>query len=67
MKKVAIVTSGYLPVPATRGGGLSELIEDGVNGYLVKPNDVSAIVSVLKRTGRNELAQLGHNGYVRVL
>jgi len=33
MKKVAIVTSGYLPVPATRGGGVEVLDE-----YLIKEN-----------------------------
>jgi glycosyltransferase involved in cell wall biosynthesis len=34
MKKVAIVTSGYLPVPATRGGAVEVLDE-----YLIKENE----------------------------
>ncbi|MFT9004727.1 MAG: glycosyltransferase family 4 protein [Liquorilactobacillus hordei] len=34
MKKIAIVTSGYLPVPATKGGGVEVLDE-----YLIKENE----------------------------
>ena len=37
------------PVVASRVGGLVELIEDGVTGCLVPPNDVDALTAALER------------------
>jgi glycosyltransferase involved in cell wall biosynthesis len=38
-----------IPVIATRGGGLTETIEDGVNGFLVERGDVAALATALRR------------------
>lgn len=37
------------PVIASRAGGLTEIIEDGVTGILVPPEDVDALVSAMLR------------------
>jgi glycosyltransferase involved in cell wall biosynthesis len=36
------------PVVATRGTGLSELITDGVDGFLVPPGDVAALAATVR-------------------
>ena len=36
------------PVVGIRAGGVKELIEDGVTGYLVTPGDVKSLVAVVK-------------------
>lgn len=53
-----------LPVVATNVGGANEVIESGVNGVLIEPNDVSAIADEVIRLGRDpELrARLGAAG-----
>lgn len=37
------------PVIATNGGGTPEIIEDGVNGYIVSPKDVETMTSRLEQ------------------
>ncbi|MFQ5614412.1 MAG: glycosyltransferase [Anaerolineae bacterium] len=46
-----------LPVVGSRAPGLDQLVEDGVNGYLVEVNDVPALA--------DRLARLIQNGYER--
>ena len=42
-----------LPVVATNVGGASEVIDSGVNGVLIEPNDASAIADEVIRLGRD--------------
>ncbi len=37
------------PVVATRVGGVPELVEDGVTGYLIEPGDVDGFASAVRR------------------
>lgn len=56
-------------VVATAGGGASELVDDGVDGLLVPPDDVDALAVALRRlAGDPDLRQrLGRAGRARVL
>ena len=56
------------PVIATRVGGLPELVEDGVTGFLVPPGDSEALANSISRLlSREELMeQMGRNGWERV-
>lgn len=38
-----------LPIVATRVGGIPEMIQDGVHGFLVAPRDVDALSAALRR------------------
>jgi glycosyltransferase involved in cell wall biosynthesis len=38
-----------LPIIASRAGGIPEIVEDGVNGLLIPPEDPDALVSALER------------------
>lgn len=55
-----------LPVVACRSGGVSEIVEDGVTGFLVEPEDVSLMAKSVVRLAREpELAsQLGARAMV---
>lgn len=57
-----------LPVLATRVGGISELVEDGVSGYLVPPGNVDALTARLRDLlGDPQLrAQMGAAGRAKV-
>lgn len=52
-----------LPVIATRVGGIPEFVRDGIDGYLVKPNDPEAIrASLMKFIKEPKLVeQMGRN------
>lgn len=63
-----VVVEGMLagrPVVATRGGGVDEIVEDGVTGVLVEPGDprllAAAVHGLLADPGRRRaLADRGH-------
>jgi len=38
-----------LPVVATKVGGIPELVEDGVTGFLVSPNNVDLLISAIRK------------------
>lgn len=46
-----------LPVVATRGAALSEIVEDGVNGRLVAPDDAEALAAALAALVRDPAAR----------
>jgi glycosyltransferase involved in cell wall biosynthesis len=56
------------PVVATRVGGLSELVVDGVTGRLVPPGDTDALVRCIAELAidRQRLALMGIEGWKRV-
>lgn len=49
-----------LPVVATRVGGNPEVVEDGVTGQLVPPNDASALAEAVALYARDKSARLEH-------
>jgi glycosyltransferase involved in cell wall biosynthesis len=57
-----------VPVVATDGGGTVELIDDGVDGYLIADNDVdTSVVRILQLLKDDELRRsLGRNGRLKV-
>lgn len=57
------------PVVATRVGGVPDVVEDGITGYLVEPRDTEALADRLERLARDpELRRrLGDAGKERVL
>jgi glycosyltransferase involved in cell wall biosynthesis len=61
--------AGGKPVVATQVGGVSDVIRDGVDGFLVEPGDVKALADRLRRIADDrELARrMGEAGRARVL
>ncbi len=53
-------------VIASRIGGFPEMIENGVNGFLFKPGDVSALVGIIKKLATCDVASLGLKAQERV-
>ena len=35
------------PVIATKGGGTAEIIENGVNGYIIAPKDIASAIEII--------------------
>jgi glycosyltransferase involved in cell wall biosynthesis len=58
-----------LPVVATRTGGLPELVDDGVTGLLVEPDDPDGLAAAIARLAGDEAARIrfGRAGAARVL
>ncbi|MFI5212910.1 MAG: glycosyltransferase [Gemmatimonadales bacterium] len=56
-----------LPIVATRVGGNPELVEDGVNGYIVPPEDPAVIAAAVVRLldGPDQRAVMGAAGRAR--
>lgn len=54
------------PVVATRVGGVSELVSDGVNGRLVEPGDIKALADAIESMLSNypRAAAMGEAGWV---
>jgi glycosyltransferase involved in cell wall biosynthesis len=61
--------SAGLPVVATRTGGIPELVESGVAGFLVEPGDVEGLATSLERlaTDRELGRRMGAAGREAVL
>jgi glycosyltransferase involved in cell wall biosynthesis len=57
------------PVIAAEIGGLGELVEDGVNGYLVPPGEAEPLADAMVRLGSDlsGAAEMGRAGRRRAL
>jgi glycosyltransferase involved in cell wall biosynthesis len=57
-----------VPVVATRMGGLPELVDDGVDGLLVAPDDPPALAAALERliADHARAQDMGRTGCARV-
>ncbi|HHH30781.1 MAG TPA: glycosyltransferase family 1 protein [Polyangiaceae bacterium] len=53
------------PILASAAGALSELVEPGHNGWLVRPRDVDALVAAIVSAARDDAATLGRRAAVR--
>ena len=51
-----------LPALATRVGGVPEVVEDGVTGWLCEPNDLGSMIASLKRVAAADKAALAALG-----
>ncbi|WP_424193338.1 glycosyltransferase [Ampullimonas aquatilis] len=51
-----------LAVIASRVGGLAEVVEEGVTGFLVEPDKPEEIVNILRTVTREQLHEMGNAG-----
>ena len=67
---IHIIESFYCkkPVISTNVGGISEMIENGVNGYLIQPNDntscINRLISLTKKESRDKMGQAAYETYI---
>jgi glycosyltransferase involved in cell wall biosynthesis len=65
-----IIESFYCkkPVISTNVGGISEMIDDGVNGHLIEPNDALSCITKIKelysKKRRDEIGDNAYNTYI---
>lgn len=58
------------PILTTDNVGCRDIVEDGYNGYLAKPNDVESMVEVVEKflsLDENKQREMGNNGRKKVL
>ncbi len=53
------------PVVATNVGGIPEIVTDGYNGYLVRPNNIQELADTMLKiiSDKERMIQMGSNGY----
>ena len=58
-----------VPIIATEIGGAAEIVEDGVTGLSVRPNDLEALVTALTQllNDRERARTLGRQGHARLV
>lgn len=65
-----IMEAMYLGVPviSTKSGGIPEMVENGVTGILVEPNDPTSLAKALDRLAKSEELRIsiGHAACIRV-
>lgn len=57
------------PLIGTKSGGIPEVIEHGVNGFLVEPDDVNGLVNSLEKLYKNPLLrkEIGENARLKAV
>ncbi len=54
------------PVVAVRSGGVPEIIEDGIDGFLVQPDDVEGLSLAIRKILQSQVGKtLAENGYIK--
>jgi glycosyltransferase involved in cell wall biosynthesis len=68
-RTIAEAMAAGRPVIAYRRGGLVELINDGIDGFLVPPSDYRAVLPLLATLAkdRERLLEMGRNGRARAM
>lgn len=58
------------PILTTDNVGCRDIVEDGYNGYLAKPNDINSMVEIVEKfinLSEKDQKNLGNNGRIKVL